>query len=67
MRQIRIAKENGSTALGIITKEQGKIHAILLDLVMPDMDGFEVMLKLRESKIIEKVPVMESAVCFLLN
>lgn len=49
------------------TKEQGQIHAILLELVMPDMDGFEVMLKLRESKIIEKVPVMESAVCFLLN
>ena len=67
MRQIRIAKENGPTALDIITKEQRKIHAILLDLVMPDMDGFEVMLKLRESKIIEKVPVMESAVCFLLN
>ena len=50
--------ENGPTALDIIMKEQGKIHAILLDLVMPDMDGFEVMLKLRESRIIEKVPVL---------
>lgn len=50
--------ENGPTALDIITKEQEKIHAILLDLVMPDMDGLEVMLKLRESKIIEKVPVL---------
>lgn len=50
--------ENGVAALDIIKKEQGKIHAILLDLVMPDMDGFEVMLKLRESKIIEKVPVL---------
>ena len=50
--------EDGKTALDIIAKKQGQIQAILLDLVMPEMDGFAVLQKLRENKVIEKVPVL---------
>lgn len=50
--------EDGKTALDIIGKKQGQIQAILLDLVMPEMDGFEVLQRLRENKVIEKVPVL---------
>ena len=36
---------NGADALSIIA--QGGLSAVLLDLMMPDMDGFDVLVKLR--------------------
>ena len=50
--------ENGKFALDIIRKEKDDISAILLDLVMPVMDGFEVMEVLHEEKIMDKIPVL---------
>lgn len=50
--------DNGKVALEVIEKEQKQIHAILLDLVMPVMDGFEVLSELGERKIIGKIPVL---------
>ena len=50
--------ENGKFALDIIRTEKDNISAILLDLVMPVMDGFEVMEVLHEEKIMDKIPVL---------
>lgn len=41
----------------------GKIHArtpslLVLDLLLPDMNGFELLEKLREEKIVPALPVM---------
>ena len=33
-------------------------HAIILDLFMPDMDGFTILEKLRESSILQDIPVL---------
>lgn len=49
--------ENGEAALEIIRQEKN-IVAILLDLVMPVMDGFEVILKLREMNLVGKIPIL---------
>ena len=50
--------DNGKMALEIIDKEWEHIHAILLDLVMPVMDGFEVLAGLQERKVVGKIPVL---------
>lgn len=50
--------ENGKFGLEIIRKEKDNISAILLDLVMPVMDGFQVMEALHEEKIMDKIPVL---------
>ena len=44
---------NGMEALDILMTEQ--IHLILLDVMMPDMDGFQVLQKIREKN---NVPVL---------
>lgn len=49
---------DGTTALDIVTEKQDQISAILLELAMPIRVGFEIVLKLFESKVIEKVPVL---------
>ena len=49
--------ENGEVALEIV-KQEKDIAAILLDLVMPVMDGFEFILALREMKLMGKIPVL---------
>ena len=38
-----IEAENGKQALDIIRKEEDQLSAILLDLIMPELDGFCVM------------------------
>lgn len=50
--------DNGQTALEVIAGQGEHINAILLDLVMPVMDGFEVLKNLGERKIIGKIPVL---------
>ncbi len=40
---------NGEEALRVIDKEKGYIRAILLDVVMPKMDGFAVMERLSKT------------------
>lgn len=44
---------NGKAALDIIRKEE--IHLVLMDIMMPEMDGIEAMVKIRE---ISNVPVI---------
>lgn len=50
--------ENGQEALEIIEEKRGILSAILLDLMMPVMDGFEVLRRLRESEDLSKIPVI---------
>lgn len=49
--------EDGKAALQTIEREKG-IHAILLDLVMPVMDGYEVLEHLHRQKQVEQIPVI---------
>ena len=50
--------ENGQQALDILEKEHGKIFMVLLDIIMPVMDGFEVLQVMSEKRWIERVPVI---------
>ncbi|MEE9225536.1 MAG: hybrid sensor histidine kinase/response regulator [Bacteroidota bacterium] len=47
---------NGKTALIIAEKEQPDL--IILDIHMPEMDGFEVLQRLRQNARTEKIPVI---------
>lgn len=50
--------ENGERALEIIDTEQEEISAILLDLIMPVIDGFGVLEELNRRKLVQKIPVL---------
>ena len=47
---------NGMTALEVATSEIPDL--ILLDIIMPDMDGYEVCTKLKMNVIAQKIPVI---------
>ena len=47
---------NGEEALEIIAKQN--INLVLLDIVMPQMDGFEVCTKLKADKKTKHIPVI---------
>ncbi|MBU0573200.1 MAG: response regulator [Candidatus Margulisiibacteriota bacterium] len=47
---------NGAVALEKISKE--KPDLIILDVMMPDMDGFEVLKRLKANDIDSKIPVI---------
>lgn len=53
-----VEAENGKQALEIMEKEAENISAILLDIVMPVMDGFQVLDGLKELNVLDKVPVL---------
>lgn len=50
--------ENGLQAMEIIEREGAALSIVLLDIVMPEMDGFEVLQRMNESGIMGTVPVI---------
>ena len=58
-----IEAENGTTALKTLFPSEGKIAevlptAILLDIMMPDLDGFEVLEVIKSNDITKNIPVL---------
>ena len=51
-----ITASNGRDAISM--SEQSKPHLILLDLHMPEMDGFEVMRRMKERNLLDEIPVI---------
>lgn len=49
---------DGEQGLGMIKEYQDKLAAILLDLVMPRLDGYGVLQGIHKLKLIGKVPVL---------
>ena len=52
-----VEAENGQRALDIVMDPDSNIAAVLLDIVMPVMDGFEFMQKFNEAGFGGKIPV----------
>ena len=48
--------ENGLKALGILDK--GQVDLVITDLMMPWMDGFELLKKMQEHETFSKIPVL---------
>ena len=50
--------DNGEIALKVLEEEHENISAILLDLIIPVMDGFGLLKLLNEHHLISKIPVL---------
>ncbi len=48
---------NGREALEIIKEKQEQLSAVLLDVVMPEMDGFGVLEEMNALGLVKKIPV----------
>ncbi|MDD3184202.1 MAG: EAL domain-containing protein [Anaerostipes sp.] len=55
---IILEAENGKEALRILEEKQEEISAVLLDLVMPIMDGYTFLRKRRDSDLLANIPVI---------
>ena len=53
-----IEAENGVKAIEIIRKSNISPDVMLLDIIMPEMDGFEVLSKMNKYGIINEIPVI---------
>ena len=50
--------ENGEQALFLMKQYQDSIAAILLDIVMPIKDGYEVLESMKQAQLTDKLPVI---------
>lgn len=50
--------ENGLQARDLLRKNPEKYHAVLLDRMMPEMDGIEVLVFMRNDPVLRRVPVI---------
>lgn len=50
--------EDGTEALALLQQESSKIDLVLLDIVMPNMDGFEVLAYMNRNGWIKDIPVI---------
>jgi two-component system sensor histidine kinase ChiS len=51
-----LSSYGGAAAIGLISKE--KVDAVVLDLMMPDLSGLEVLSYMRRDPRLSRVPVM---------
>lgn len=49
---------NGKETIAALQAHQGEIEVLLLDVVMPEMDGFEVLAAMNENHWIDDIPVI---------
>ena len=49
---------NGKEALDIMNREGRHLSLVLLDIVMPVMDGYEVLKVMERRKLLEQIPVL---------
>ena len=49
---------NGQEALEVMTAHRDELSVIMLDLMMPVMNGFEVLQRVREDEELKKIPVI---------
>lgn len=52
-----LTAQNGREALDILEEKKADISAVLLDIVMPVMDGYAVLETLRERELLCQIPV----------
>ena len=53
-----ICAENGQEALEIMRRRGGELSIVLLDLMMPVMNGFEVLQTVREDEQLRQIPII---------
>ena len=53
-----VEADNGKTAYEYISANSENIDVILLDLVMPLMDGFQLLEKIKGDAVLERIPVI---------
>ena len=53
-----IYAENGREALEKIDQYKDKLSVVLLDLMMPEMDGFEVLSRVRADEYLKRIPMI---------
>lgn len=53
-----IEADSGEMAIDILQKESNEISLVLLDVIMPEMDGYEVLERMNKLGIMEDVPVI---------
>ena len=56
-----LAAENGAQAMELFRAHGQEISVVLLDIVMPVMDGYEVLRRMRDSDELAAIPVIVSS------
>ena len=53
-----VRAEDGQQALDLLSEDKNRFHAVLLDRMMPDIDGIEVLLKIKQDPQLAMLPVI---------
>ncbi|MDD7642992.1 MAG: EAL domain-containing protein [bacterium] len=53
-----LTANDGKEALQVLEKKGNELSAVLLDIVMPVMDGFEVLQEMHDNEMLSTVPVL---------
>lgn len=49
---------NGFEAIEVLEQEQDELAVVLLDIIMPGMDGFGVLEHMKKKQMLRKIPVV---------
>lgn len=53
-----LSAENGREALRVLQNNAGKVDIVLMDMMMPEMDGYETTTRIRQDKQFKNLPIL---------
>lgn len=53
-----LTAENGEEAIDILAENKDGISLVLLDILMPKMDGYSVLMEMKKRDLLDKIPVI---------
>ncbi len=53
-----ISAENGKEAVDLLKSSNSGIHMVLMDIMMPEMDGYEATREIRKNPRLSKIPII---------
>jgi CheY-like chemotaxis protein len=53
-----LTASTGSEAIDLLERTSGDLSIVLMDIMMPEMDGYQTMRRIRDNPLLQRLPIV---------